>query len=66
MYRTAKYRELVHELRHEVPMGPTRYAIKIDGKIWKIVTGKEFNIKEMCARKTRETGREWVAVYWPD
>lgn len=60
MRTTAKYRELAWELRNET-LPTNKWEIYIDGRIWKALTGKEYNIKEMCARKTAETGKNWTA-----
>jgi hypothetical protein len=64
--RTEKYRELAWELRNEIVIA-TRWAVYIDGRYWKTLDGKEYNIKEMCKRKTADTGKEWkveaVPVY---
>jgi hypothetical protein len=58
--RTAKYRELAWELRNET-LPKDKWEIRIDGRIWKALTGKEYNIKAMCERKTLETGKAWTA-----
>jgi hypothetical protein len=58
--RTGKYRELAWELRNEVVIA-TRWAVSIDGRHWKTLDGKEYNIKAMCERKTAETGKTWKA-----
>ena len=56
------------ELRNEV--GGIDWAVYIDGKHWKTFPGDrklaEYKVKEMCKRKTAETGRRWdvVAVHW--
>lgn len=63
--RNSKHPELWTELAHELPTRVS-WEIRIEGRVWKILNGKEYNIKAMCARKTTETGRSWTAhpVYW--
>ena len=55
------------ELRNEV--GGIDWAVYIDGKWWKTFPGgklAEYHTKEMCKRKTVETGKRWdvVAIHW--
>jgi hypothetical protein len=56
------------ELRNEV--GGIDWAVYIDGKFWKRFPGDrklaEYRTKEMCKRKTLETGKAWTVqpIYW--
>jgi len=56
------------ELRNE--RNNIDWAVYIDGKWWKTFSGNrklaEYKVKEMCKRKTAETGKTWEArkVFW--
>jgi hypothetical protein len=55
------------ELRNEV--GGIDWAVYIDGKFWKRFPGgklAEYRTKEMCKRKTAETGKAWTVqpIHW--
>jgi len=55
------------ELRNET--GGIDWLVYIDGKFWKRFSGDtkfaEYKVKEMCKRKTYETGKQWTVKAMP-